>query len=203
MKIVITIISFFLLLNPGVQGKKILPNTTTVIKWIVEPQSTLSIAGKSNVNTFTCGITEFLQTDTLVYMNNEAVQKPALLKGTVIIAINRFDCGHRFMTNDLRKTLKADENPTLKIRFLTMDKLAAHVNNQQVKGWVEIELAGVVKQYEINYVLQNTNPAHLQLTGMKNILFSDFNLKPPTRLAGMIKVAQEIEVKFQLILKPV
>ena len=178
------------------------PVVTTVVKWIVQPQSSLNINGKSNVNTFNCGITEFLHTDTLVYIN-DGMNKPAALKGMVTIDINRFDCKHKYITSDLRRTLKADENPALKIRFLSIDKLLPDASNQLVKGNVEIELAGVTKQYEINYQLQKLNAAHLQLIGNKVILFKDFNLKPPTRLAGLIKVAEEITVNFQLYLKPV
>jgi hypothetical protein len=203
MKTVIAIAAIFFLLNPVVKGKKDMSPTATVYKWVIEPQSTLTINGKSNVNTFKCGITAFLHTDTLVYINSEAAQKPAVLKGTVTIEIKQFDCGHRFMTNDLRRTLKADENPVLKIRFLTMEKLLPRTASQKVKGLVEIELAGIVKQYEINYDLLNNNPARLQLNGSRDILFSDFRLKPPTRLAGLVKVAQEITVQFQLLLKPI
>jgi YceI-like domain len=202
-KPIVTILFIFFLLHPALNGQREKDHMVTVIKWVVEPQSHLTINGKSNVNTFQCGITEFLHTDTLVYMNNDGILKPAALKGSVTIDINRFDCGHKYITNDLRKTLKADNNPFLIIRFISMDKINPNQHNQVTKGNVEIELAGVKKQYEINYTLKNGNPQQLQLTGNRSILFSDFHLKPPTRLAGLIKVAGEITVQFQLLLKPV
>lgn len=202
MKTGITIGLILLSVIPVVSWKKEKPVAAAVLKWAIEPQSTLQIDGKSNINTFECGVKEFLHTDTLVYVNDGA-QFPAKLKGSVVIDINRFDCGHRYITADLRKTLKADENPALKIRFLTMEKLTPGLNNQKVSGTVEIELAGVTRQYEIKYVLQQSNNTLLLLTGNKIITFGDFKLKPPSRLAGLIKVAEEITVNFQLYLKPV
>lgn len=203
MKTAVNILFFFFLALPLIKGQREKGNTLTVVKWAIEPQSNLTIDGRSNVNTFQCGIKEFLRTDTLVYMSYEGIQKPASLKGTVTIDIKRFDCGHKFITTDLRKTLKADENPNLVIRFVSMDKIQAKAINQNTKGMVEIQLAGVTRQYEVNYVIQNNDTRHLQLTGNRTILFSDFNLKPPTRLAGLIKVAEEITVQFQLLLKEV
>lgn len=202
MKIIVTILFFFFLALPLTKGQREKGNALTVVKWAIEQQSNLIIDGRSNVNTFQCGVKEFLHTDTLVYMSYEGVQKPATLKGSVTININRFDCGHKFMTNDLRKTLKAEENPNMVIHFVSMDKIQQKNINQTTKGVVEIQLAGVTKQYEVNYTIQNNINSHLVLTGSRKILFSDFNLKPPTRLAGLIKVEEELSVQFQLMLKP-
>lgn len=201
MKAIIPILVISFLTGPVLNGQKEKGNTTNVIRWVIQPQSNLQINGKSNVNTFQCGITEFLHTDTLVYTHNDPGQQAAKLKGTVVIDINRFDCGHKYITSDLRKTLKADENPNLLIRFVSMDKFIQGQGTQPIKGIVEIELAGVKKQYEVSYVLQNHNTSQVQLMGSRTILFSDFNLKPPSRLAGLIKVAEEITVQFQLMLK--
>ncbi|RTL57400.1 MAG: YceI family protein [Sphingobacteriales bacterium] len=202
MKIIAAILFFLFLGLPLTKGQKEMGNVLTVEKWAIEQQSSLTIDGRSNVNTFKCGVKEFLRTDTLVYMSYEGIQKRASLKGSVTININRFDCGHKFMTNDLRKTLKSDENPNLVIRFISMDKIRETNMNQVTKGIVEIQLAGVTKQYEVNYAIQNNNK-NMILTGNRKILFSDFSLKPPTRLAGLIKVEEELNVQFQLMLKPV
>lgn len=203
MKAIIPILLISFLTGPVLNGQKEKGNVTNIIRWVIQPQSNLQINGKSNVNTFQCGITEFLHTDTLVYTHNDPGQQAARLKGTVVIDINRFDCGHKFITSDLRKTLKADENPNLLIRFVSMDKFIQGQGTQPIKGIVEIELAGIKKQYEVSYVLQNHNTAQVQLMGSRTILFSDFHLKPPSRLAGLIKVAEEITVQFQLMLKPI
>lgn len=172
-------------------------------KWVVTPSSFMTIEGKSNINSFSCSVTEFLSTDTLSYVFNEKMQKQGLFKGQLMVDVKKFDCHQRFITSDLRRTLKSDDHPTMTIRFLTLDKLSKDpATAHAVTGWVEIELAGVIKRFLVNYTIQNNN-SQLLLTGNKTIMFSDFQLKAPSRIAGLIKIEEEIQVHFQLNLKPI
>ena len=175
---------------------------STIQKWVVTPSSFMNIEGKSNINSFSCSVTEFLSTDTLSYLFNDKMQKQGQFKGQLVVDVKKFDCHQRFITSDLRRTLKADENPTMSIRFLTLDKLGKEMENHAITGLVEIELAGMIKRYQVNYTIQ-TNNSQLILTGNKTVMFSDFHLKAPSRIAGLIKIEEEIQVHFQLNLKPI
>ena len=178
------------------------PVDVTVEKWIVEKQSNLSIEGKSNVNTFKCNIVEYLNQDTIfLYKDLTPGQRPMVAKGGVNININRFDCHQNHITADLKKTLKAKENAFMKISLLTLGFIKPNSNRQHLKGHVEIRLAGITRKIEVDYAVMKTESGILNLVGTRTILFSDFGLTPPSKLAGLIKVEQEIKVRFELVLR--
>jgi hypothetical protein len=180
------------------------PVDVSVEKWIIEKTSNLSIEGKSNVNTFKCDIVEYLKEDTIfLYRNNALHQPTSIAKGGLTININRFDCHQNHITTDLKKTLRSKENGWMKINLLTLGYLQPAKQQQSIKGKVEIQLAGVTKTIEIDYKVEQRADGGLYLVGIRKLLFSDFGLVPPSKLAGLIKVDQEIKVSFYLLLRPV
>ena len=179
------------------------PVDVSVEKWIIEKSSNLSIEGKSNVNTFKCDIVEYLKEDTIfLYKNNALYQPTSIAKGGLTININRFDCHQNHITTDLKKTLKSKENVWMKINLLTLGYRQPNTHHQAIKGNVEIQLAGVTKILEIDYRVEQRSDGSLYLVGVRKLLFSDFGLVPPSKLAGLIKVNQEIKVSFYLLLRP-
>ena len=178
------------------------PVNISVEKWVIEKTSSLSIEGKSNVNNFKCDIVEYLNRDTiLLYKDNSGEQKPILTKGGLTININRFDCHQNYVTADLKKTLKAKEDAHMKINLVSFGYMKSNQTNQAIKGIVEIQLAGIIKKIEIDYAVNKNQGGVLHLIGTKRLLFSDFKLTPPKKLAGLIKVEEEITVSFRLILR--
>lgn len=196
------IVIFFLQLLFGIhwQGNN---GTRPVIKrWAVANNSSLNIEGRSNLSSFCCQVTRYLETDTMQYVKNETTRQFIFTNSCLTIDINNFDCHQRIITNDFRKTLKADQNRFLKVQFLSLD--AFDVRSQQtVKGKVEILLAGQVKCTTIDFKTNVTNTGLIQMNGTKTLLFSEFNLHPPKKMAGIIKIKEEIRVNFQLFFKPV
>jgi hypothetical protein len=170
-------------------------------RWVIQKSSNLCIEGRSNINSFRCDITEYLQPDTICLFKDVQTMKPFPMKGGLSIRIKGFDCHQKHITNDLRKTLKADEQPALKINLLNIGYYNGNVEN--IRGWVSIELAGVIKRTEIDYQVRSSNPGFLQLNGSRKLKFSDFGLKPPQKLAGLIKVEEELTVRFQLMLRSI
>jgi hypothetical protein len=195
------IVIFFLQLLFGIhwQGNN---GTPAIKRWAVANNSSLNIEGRSNLSSFCCQVTRYLETDTMQYVKNETTRQFVFTNSCLTIDINNFDCHQRIITNDFRKTLKADQNRFLKIQFISLD--AFDVRNQQtVKGKVEILLAGQVKCTTIDFKTNATNTGLIQMNGTKTLLFSEFNLHPPKKMAGIIKIKEEIRVNFQLFFKPV
>lgn len=174
------------------------PHKVIIEKWVIEKKSNLYIEGRSNVNSFRCDVTEYLHPDTILFYKEDQ-QQQFTIKGGLTININGFDCHQRYMTNDLRKTLKADEYPLLKIDLLSIDNFTAA--NKNIKGTVAIALSGITQKVEVDYTVQTGNDGNLHLYGSRQVLFSDFGLTPPHKLAGLIKVEEQINIRFQLILR--
>jgi len=194
------IIFFHLLLGlPGLENNGAKP---LVKRWAVAGNSSLNIEGRSNLSTFCCEVTKYLETDTLQYIKNETTRQFVFNNSRLNVNINDFDCHQRLITNDFRKTLKADQDRFLKIQFISLDAFDVH-NPQIVKGKVEIFIAGQVKCTTIDFKTSTTSTGLIQMNGTKTLLFSEFNLTPPKKLAGFIRIKEEITVHFQLFFKPV
>jgi hypothetical protein len=167
------------------------------IRWVVQKTSSLQIEGSSNVNAFVCGVQGYYQTDTIAFVAENAL-KAVPLRGSLTIDVASFDCHNRILTKDLRRTLKSTEHPQLYVRFVALERCPTFQNNKDnLKGVVEIELAGVRKRFEINYVLEK-NGGTLVLNGFRTFSFSDFMLTPPRKFAGAIRVRDNFNVQFHL-----
>jgi hypothetical protein len=166
--------------------------------WVIEKSSSLNIQGSSNITDFTCEVTEYMRNDTLVYVRDEQHRKLHFLKSELSVDINRFDCHKNFITADFRHTLKASSNRYLKIRLVSLDELIPSLAEQKVNGVAEIILAGVDKRIDLVFTCRNLGGNRLELTGMKDLHFSDFNMEPPKKLAGLIRINEDIRVNFRL-----
>jgi len=175
-----------------------------LVRWAVQNESTLTIQGKSNVNTFGCDAVRYNKPDTILCSPEDPTSKLVTLKGSLEIGIDKFDCHNKILTSDLRKTLKADQYPTLTVKFLTLERSPLIESNKDcLRGWVEIDLAGTSRRFEINYTFAKSNSPYIQLNGKRTFNFSDFKLTPPRKLGGLIKVEDSFNVDFRLILSPV
>ena len=201
MRVTLYITFLLFILNTAFMQKGF--HNSSLAKWVVEKNSSLNIQGETNINSFECDVTEYLRPDTLVYSKNETIKKLCFTNSCLIIDIRRFDCHNKFITEDFRNALKVDENPDLKILFLTIDQFSNNCNNQVIKGIVDIELAHAVKRSEINFTVKTLPGNRIQMNGSRIFSFSDFNLKAPKKLAGLIRTKDQIKVNFQLFFKAI
>ncbi len=169
------------------------------VKWAILPNSFITINGSSNVNTFGCEANGTFKAETLrgaVAKDGKTIE----MKGSVTIAINQFDCNNRLLTNDLRKTLKADEHPQMVIRFLALERMPFCDGGEDfVSGKVIIELAGQRKPFELRYSFIKTASGY-KLQGSRAFSFADFDLTPPKKIGGLVKVKDDFDVAFTLLL---
>ena len=201
MRITLSIICALFILNAAFIRKDI--QNLSLARWVVEKNSSLNIQGETNINSFQCDVTEYLRADTLVYLKNDAIKKFSFTNSSLVVDVRRFDCHNRFITEDFRSALKADENPNLKIVFLTIDQFPSNCTDQSVKGTVDVQLAHVVRRAEIDYTVKTLPGNRIQMNGSHVFSFSDFGLKAPRKLAGLIRTKDQIKVNFQLFFRPI
>lgn len=188
---------YLLLLFSGLSFRS---DNTNVKKWVIIKGCSLKVDGKTNINNFSCAITNYSRPDTIVATTGSlhAVQ----LNGNIKLEVQHFDCHNPVMTADLRKTLKAREFPRLVIRFLSISQYPDATTRQKMtKGLVTIELAGVSKRFEVDYKVLSAESDYINLVGSREINFSDFNISPPSKLGGMIRTDNELSVVFNLRMK--
>jgi hypothetical protein len=171
-------------------------------RFIVLPDSKLVINGKTNINSFRCGIDQYVGRDTLVLQEGGVLKKHIFLKGSVYLHAANFDCGMDMMTKDMMTTIKAKDYPQIVITFLSFKRLPNYkVREDKFEGMMTISLGGITKEFEVNCMIQPKPSGLIHLSGGRQFLFSDFNLEPPDKMMGMIKIQQQINVSFNLVLR--
>ncbi|MBC6491407.1 hypothetical protein ACFSQD_13410 [Flavihumibacter stibioxidans] len=188
----VLMILFHFLFNPG-------SKPPVAEKWIIDRNSVFTIEGKSNVAPFRCQTTEYLNNDTITLFRNENPNAPYSFSGGLKILIRWFDCEQQVMTREMWRTLKEKEKPEMKINLISITRFNQH--SQKAMGLVDIELAGVTKRCEILFEVHNGQPKLLSFSGTRQMCFADFKLKPPNKLAGLIKVEENLMVRFKINMK--
>jgi hypothetical protein len=175
---------------------------TLVHRLIVQPSSYLSIEGTTNVNTYECAIMRYDGADTLVLHEGGRNIRPVFVKGAVVLDASSCDCGMAVMTSDFRKAINSKEFPSITIDFISFERMPVYATTRdQFKGILKISLAGVTKVFEVSCSINATNTGIIHLVGKRDFNFSDFNIVPPTRMLGAVRVNQSLNVSFHLQLK--
>ncbi len=193
MRVALLIVSIILLSGKTPEGGK----------WIVDSTSKLVIYGDTNLNRFTCETDCFDKIDTLEYYPDSRVCDIFFTQTQIRVPVKSFKCGNELITKDFWETLNVDKYPTMTVHFLNLKDFTTAQNGDMVRGEVAIVLAGVQKKYHIQYQLQRHSPDYFSLVGKQPVCFSDFQLKAPRKMMGLIQVQEDLEVEFFMKLKAI
>jgi hypothetical protein len=162
----------------------------------INPQSRVVVRGSTNVNNFLFKYTESISINQAIQAKRE--------NGNLILAncilnlkVRAFDSGNSMMNKDFRNMMKEDENPFIRVG-LTSLRPDWNEDGSWTKGKVEIEVEmnGITKKYVVQCTLEN--PESLLIFGRQKMLLTDFELLPPTRMMGMVKVSELVELDLAL-----
>jgi len=187
--------------NVRAQMGYVAPKTAVTVT--IEDNSYLKIHGRTNVNSFSCGYREEIPKDTLSISISRMGDKILLSNAEMKVPVKGLDCGNAMMNSDLQALLKQDEHPEIAIRIKSLE-LSERFAKANETGFidagyavVEFELAGVSKEYRIPIDSYNELIDQYFL-GKKTINITDFNLSPPKKFLGLVKVEEEIAIDFRL-----
>jgi hypothetical protein len=156
--------------------------------------SYINIYGRTNVNSF-----EF-------YLNNDSESSSVGVDQTigttqnldVNIPVKRLKTENEYMYSDFLALLKEPEYPYISIGFDETSIQIENENSPDVAPVVAITIAGVTNQYTIKCDVEDifTNK---MIKGATKIKLTDFNIQPPTKMLGLVKVKDEIDINFGIL----
>ncbi|TVR90227.1 MAG: YceI family protein [Saprospirales bacterium] len=168
-------------------------------KWKVSGTSRVVVEGQSNVNEFKCVTIRYEGNDVLTQRNDNASGK-MILEGAINMKVKSFDCENRIMTRDLRETLKEDAYPEITVDLVSIVLPDKEGNCHKVDGKAEITLAGETRLMDFTWEVSYPNSQKIRLSGNRELKFSQFNIEPPSKMMGMIRVKDKLLVDFDLVL---
>lgn len=161
----------------------------------ISPMSTLCVEGKTNVNEFNCDFDVATINSKIPVTYKSRGESVDFSNASLILNNDCFDCGSRGINKDFKKLLKTETHPQI---ILTLNNLFLKTDYKNtVEASVSIKMAGVEKQYNIPVELNQKD--NFDVKGQMSLNISDFNLEPPQKMLGLIKVKNVITINFNLI----
>jgi hypothetical protein len=103
---------------------------------------------------------------------------------------------------DFLSLIKSDKYPTLQVQINYLDFDSNSENGLAFKGnaLVSITITGITRNYSIPISSKNNGEIYC-VDGNKRMSIRDFGLTPKSRMMGLIKVSEWINIDFHMICK--
>ncbi|MEQ8928144.1 MAG: hypothetical protein RLO81_20175 [Fulvivirga sp.] len=183
----------FLLLSIPIKS-----NSQSVTKtMVIEEESTFKISGKSSVNSFDCHIIQGFCGESVSVSYNVQATTVKFSNTKFSIPVKQFDCGSKFITRDMKETLKAEDHPFMEFELISIRNFD-DLNCENSKAETLVTIAGITNRYLLNYDISKLDEVSYRIKLNSTFDINDFNLDPPTALMGLIKVDETIGVSLTL-----
>jgi polyisoprenoid-binding protein YceI len=165
---------------------------------VVRPESRLILAGTSNINRWACQSGQFERVTNGEREPMTRVSLP-LHKVTIAVPVRSLACGHPRMNADLREALRAGVHPdiTFTLHEYRIDSLAGGNATFAAVAIGELVVAGQPRRVDIPVRAYRT-AAGFHGSGTLTLRMTDFGVKPPVALLGLIRARNEITVTFDV-----
>lgn len=166
----------------------------------LQPESRLWIEGDSTLHTFSSTATVLDIQAVLAQDPPSALQRGGLTALTVKVPVAKMESGEKGLDKNMRNALKADANPDISFELSGYEVEPGAEGGAVAKAAGFLTIAGARKETAVEGRVELT-PAGLRVRGGKTFLMSEYGVKPPTLMMGMIKVKDQVSVKFDLLFK--
>jgi hypothetical protein len=160
----------------------------------------IDITVESNVNhlLFTYALTEMCLSETGANLPGSNID---ISTARIIVPVKDFKCSNQLVYKDFLTLLKASQYPYITIAIPQKVLLQYRTGNSVTLNNVLINIAGVTKRYDITCVIENRDKTDSILIGSIKIRLTDLKIEPPVKYLGLVKVKDEVIVKFGFCLK--
>jgi polyisoprenoid-binding protein YceI len=162
----------------------------------------VSIAGTSNIHTYTASTTTVRLTRVQVASAISAadfweeIVKPGQLDAfEIVIPAATLTSPKEGLDKNMHKALKVQEFPDITFRLVRMTPATAGAIN----AVGVLKIAGVEREVTLALKTERQD-AGLVVKGELPLLMTDFGIKPPTAMLGMLKTDPKVTITFEVVL---
>lgn len=163
-----------------------LSGTPSKEKSLVVKEKTIVVKGRTSVGKFHCSFNVMDACDTL-FLNNNQKQLG------FILPVKAFGCGNFLINRDFQATLNAEVHPEIHVEVSNMRKVGA-----KYFGDLRLKLAGTTKDLLNVEFESNSSTVCKSLKTDLILQFSQFDLNPPKKFGGLIKVENDLAITVAL-----
>lgn len=154
--------------------------------------STMTILGTTNVHNFQSKVTQ-ISGDLVI-----SGKKVQTLK--VEVPVKSIKSNEKLMDKKTYEAFDAEKHPTITFQLIDAVIQKATAEDIDVVLTGNLTMAGVTKKVSINTNGKALKAGTFQFIGSVALKMTDFKMKPPTAMLGMMKVGDAITLKFSIVL---
>ena len=175
--VTLLIISIFIGINVQAQSLKLNQKTFS-----------MTISGTTNVHNFDTKVT--LASGELVI---NAKQPQSLI---VEIPVKGIKSKEKLMDTKTYEAFNSDKNPTITFKSTEINSVKVDGSNINVTVTGNLTMAGVTKKVALTAVGKIVKPGVYEFSGSIPVKMTDYKMKQPTAMLGMMKVGDDIKLKY-------
>ena len=156
----------------------------------IDPKSfNMTINGTTNVHDFTTKVTQ---------VNGEIVLNgPKQVQSLIVsIPVKSIKSGEKLMDTKTYEAFKADKYPLINFKLFEVSALEISGEKIVVTLSGNLTMAGVTRKIQIKSTGVNSKTGTYDFKGSVSLKMTDFDMKPPTAMMGLMKVGDVITLKY-------
>lgn len=154
--------------------------------------STMTISGTTNVHNFQSKVTQ-ISGDLVI--SGKKVQSLR-----VDVPVKSIKSNEKLMDTKTYEAFNADKNPTITFQLTDAVVQKATAEDIDVAVTGNLTMAGVTKKISFNTTGKALKAGTFQFSGSVALKMTDYKMKPPTAMLGMMKVGDAITLKYSIVL---
>ena len=151
----------------------------------------MSISGTTNVHNFESKVTQ--ASGELVINSSKQVQSLV-----VEIPVKGIKSNEKLMDTKTYEAFDAVKNPTITFKLIEANLLQVTGNDISVTATGNLTIAGVTKKVSLKSTGKIVKPGVYQFKCSFALKMTDYKMKPPTAMLGMMKVGDGITLKYDV-----
>ncbi len=158
------------------------------------------LAGNSTMHKWNSKATKAIFSGNFDVKNGELVK---INSATLKVAVKdiKSDKDSDMMDSRTHKSLKADQHPTISYDFTNAKSITKKGTDYVAVVEGKLTIAGTAKATSMTVTISPLANGDFRIKGSETVLFTNHGLKPPSFVAGTLKVDNQVEVTFDLVVK--
>ena len=156
--------------------------------------STMTIYGTTNVHNFKSKV-EQMKGELL--LNNSKQIKSLVVE----IPVNSIKSGEKLMDKKTYETFNDTKYPNITFQLLETSALQITDENISVTVTGNLTMAGVTRKISFKTSGKSLKPGNYEFKGSIPLKMTDFNMKPPTMMMGVMKVGDALTLQYNVNLE--
>jgi polyisoprenoid-binding protein YceI len=165
----------------------------------------VSISGTSNIHEYTASTTTVNVTRAQLRgaLTGSDFWAHALMPGAVeafevSIPAAKLTSPRDGLDKNMHKALQVKDHPDITFRLLRLEPREGSAG--AIRGIGVLQIAGVEREITIDLTTERKDST-LRVQGQVPLLMTDFGIKPPTAMLGMLKTDPKVTVAFEVVLE--